>query len=260
MTLAASLDLTYPRAGLRQAVSAEWAKLTTLRSTKWALLLTLLGTVLVTFLSARGSRGQPPGSFDPTNVSLAGLALGSLIIGILGVLSITGEYGSSTIRSSLVATPRRAVFYGAKTIVLGGVALALGLVLSFVAFLEGQAVLAGAAPTATLADPGVLRVLIESGVYLALLTLFGVGIGAIIRHSVGAIGGFVGCTFLLPVILHSVAGNPGRFTPEVIYANSIAAVVPINGSPSSTVGLLLMTLYAVAALVIGGTLLARRDA
>jgi ABC-2 type transport system permease protein len=260
MTVASAFDLTSPRAGLRQAVSAEWAKLTTLRSTKWALLVTLIGTGLVTFLSARGSRGQVSGSFDPTNVSLAGVALGSLIVGILGVLSVSGEYGSGTMRSSLVAMPRRAVLYGAKAVVLGGVALALGLVLSFVAFFEGQAVLAGAAPTVTLADPGVLRVLLESGAYLALLTLFGVGIGAIIRHSAGAIGVFVGCTFLLPVSLQGVAGNPGRFMPELLYGNSIAAVNPVNGAPSSTVGLLLMTLYAAVALGIGGALLARRDA
>ena len=260
MTVTASLDLDYPRAGLRQAVSAEWAKLTSLRSTKWTLLLTLLGTGLVTFLSARGSRGQTSGSLDPTNVSLAGLALGSLIIGILGVLSMSGEYGTGTIRSSLAATPRRAVFYEAKAVVLGGSALVLGLALSFAAFFEGQAVLAGAAPTVTLAAPGVLRVLIESGVYLALLTLFGVGIGAIIRHSAGAVGAFVGYTVLLPICLHNVAGDPGRFMPELIYGNSIAAVAPLNGAPSSTVGLLLMTLYAAVALVVGAALLARRDA
>ena len=188
MTLAASLDLPYrtrrsPPSRERRVGqdSPPCARQSGPSSSPF------VGTVLVTFLSARGSRGTAPSTrfFDPTNVSLAGLALGSLIIGILGVLSITGEYGSSTIRSSLVATPRRAVFFGAKAIVSAASPWRSGLVLSFLAFFEGQAVLSGAAPTATLADPGVLRALIESGVFLALLTLFGLGIGAIIRHSVG---------------------------------------------------------------------------
>jgi ABC-2 type transport system permease protein len=99
MTLTATLDIPRPRAGLRQAVGSEWAKLVTLRSTKWALLVTLVGTVLVTFLSTRGSRHHPAvfyHGFDPTNSSLAGLALGSLVMGILGVLSMTGEYGTGT--------------------------------------------------------------------------------------------------------------------------------------------------------------------
>jgi hypothetical protein len=80
-----------------------------------------------------------------------------------------------------------------------------------------------------LGDPGVLRALVESGASLALLALFGLGIGAIIRHSAGAIATFVGCTLLLPAHLHPVAGNPSRFTPQMIYANSVAVAVP-NGA------------------------------
>jgi len=173
---------------------------------------------------------------------------------------MTGEYGSGTIRSSLAAVPRRTVFFGAKAIVFGSVALVLGLALSFVSFFVGQAVLAGGAPTATLGDPGVLRALLESSVFLALLALFGVGIGAIIRHSAGAIATFVGCTLLLPLVLHNVAGNPSRFMPVLLLGNSVAAVVPISGALRSTPALLLMALYAGVALGVGAALLARRDA
>ncbi len=118
MTLAATLDVPRDRAGLRQAVGAEWAKLATLRSTTWALLVTVVGDHprQLPLRARRPPRAARRGrqGFDPTNVALAGLALGSLVIGILGVLSMTGEYASGTIRSSLAATPRRAVFFGAK--------------------------------------------------------------------------------------------------------------------------------------------------
>lgn len=272
MTLATTAALTTPpvpldrpghHAGLRHAVRAEWTKLATLRSTKWALAVTVVGTVLVSFLSTNGARHQSAGfyqHFDPTNQALAGLAIGSLVIGILGVLSMTGEYGSGTIRSSLSAQPRRAVFFGAKAAVFAAFALVVGTVMTFVAFFVGQAVLSGGAPTAMLSDPGVLRALLESAAYLALLALFGLGIGAIIRHSAGAIATFVGCTLLLPVILHEVAGNPNRFLPETIYANSVAAVVPQTDALTSTEGFLLMVAYALLALFVGGAVLNRRDA
>jgi hypothetical protein len=219
--------------------------------------------VEVSFLSTHGARHESAGfyrNFDPTNQSLAGLAIGSLVIGILGVLSMTGEYGSGTIRSSLSAQPRRVVFVAAKTAVFAVFALIVGVAMSFLSFFVGQAVLSGGAPTATLSDPGVLRVLLESAGFLALVALFGLGIGAIIRHGAGAIATFVGCTLLLPVVLDGVAGHPDRFMPEPIYANSVAAVVPQAHALSSTEGFLLMTAYAAAALCAGAFVLHRRDA
>jgi ABC-2 type transport system permease protein len=265
MTSALTLQEPRTRADLGQAVRAEWTKLVTLRSAAWALLITLAGTVLVSVLSAHGARHPhaPPGyflGFDPTNVALAGLALGSLVVGIFGTMSMTGEYGSGTIRSSLAAVPRRHEFFAAKVIVIGTGALVVGMAMSFVSFFVGQAVLSGGAPTAHLSDPGVLRVLLESGAFLALLALFALGLGAIIRHSAGAIATFVGCTLLLPLLLHNVSENLVRLTPESIFANSVADVVPTNGALSSTVGFVVMAGYTAVALVAGGILLARRDA
>ncbi len=69
---------------------------------------------------------------------MTGLALGSLAIGVLGVLAITGEYGSGTIRSSLAATPGGPLFLGAKAIVIGAVSLVVGEILTFACFFIGQ--------------------------------------------------------------------------------------------------------------------------
>jgi hypothetical protein len=264
MTLTATLDVSGPRAGLRQAVKAERAKLLTLRSTTWALLITLVGAIAVTFLATHGARPQrgeaAAQGFDPTNTALAGLALASLVVGILGILSMTGEYASGTIRSSLAAMPRRGVFFGAKVIVLAAFSLAVGLVVSFMSFFEGQAVLSGGAPTATLGDPNVLGALLGSAGFLALGALFGLGIGAIIRHSAGAIATFVGCTLLLPVLVHNVPGNPGRFMPVMLLGNSVAAVVPLNNALSGRTAFLLMALYTAATLAVAAVVVARRDA
>ncbi len=250
------------RAGLSQTMRAEWTKLVSLRSTRWTLLVTAVGTFLVTWLatrselhhSARWYRG-----FDPTNQSLSGLAIGSLALGVLGVLAISGEYGSGTIRSSMSAMPRRGVLLTAKVVVVGLGTLVIGQVLSFISFFEGQAVLSGGAPTATLTQPGVLRAVALSGAFLALYALLALGIGTIIRHTAGAIAVFAGVTLLAPILLRPL-GSISRFAPEVIFANSVAAVLPESNSVSVTLGVVLMLAYCVVALGLGAVLLRRRDA
>jgi hypothetical protein len=87
--------------------------------------------------------------------------------------------------------------------------------------------------------------------------LFGLGIGAIIRRSAGSIAVFVGCTLLVPLLLHDVAGNPSRFMPVMLLANSVGAV---SGALSSTAAFLLMALYTAVALAVGAAFLNRRDA
>ena len=234
------------RAGLRQVMRAEWTKLMSLRSTKWALLITFAVCVLGTWLNANGAGHHPQRwyqGFDPTNQALGGLAFASLVMAVLSVLTMTGEYSSGTIRASLAATPRRSVFYGAKVLVFGLLSVVLGFVLRFLSFFLGQAILkAGGAPTASLSTPGVLHVLVLSSLFFALLSLFGFGLGAIIRHTAGAIATFYGCTLLTALILQRVPGNPGRFTPVMIFGNSVAAVIHHGNALTSTAGFLLMTL------------------
>jgi ABC-2 type transport system permease protein len=250
--------------GLVQSIRSELTKLRTIRSTTWTLLATVVGTLVVTVLATNGIHQRGPGDvhFDSTNQSLSGIAIGQLTIGLLGVLMITGEYGSGTIRSSLAATPRRPLFLAAKVLVIGAVSLVVGEILTFACFFIGHAILSGNAPVATLGQPGVLRALLLTGGYLALLGMFGLGLGFIIRHTAGAITAFVGVLFLLPLLLHPLQadGNPARFTPESMLANSVAAVVHQTGQVSATVGFLLMTLYCALAVGLGMVLLHRRDA
>ena len=253
------------RYGVRQTLRAELIKLRSLRSTQWTMLAVVAGSHLVTFLATRNTmvRGHGKfGSFDPTNQSLTGLALGSLAIGVLGVLAITGEYGSGTIRSSLAATPRRPLFLAGKAMVVGILTLVVGEVMTFACFFLGQSILSGRAPTATIGQSGVLEALVLSGAFLALLGLFGLGLGLIIRNTAGAMATFVGITFLLPLLLQplNAHGNPGRFAPEQILANSVATVVHQPGQLSPVTGILWMVFYCAFTLIIANMLLAHRDA
>ena len=172
----------------------------------------------MTCLSTNGAGHHAAGwyqGFDPTNPALAGLALGSLVIGVLGVSAITGEYGSGTIRSSLAAAPRRLRLLRSQGPGLRRFALGGRRVLSFSSFFLGQAILsAGGAPTATLEPPGrAASRRPDRGPSCALLALFGLGLGAIIRHTAGAIATFVGCTLLLAAPPPERARRPGPLHP-----------------------------------------------
>jgi ABC-type transport system involved in multi-copper enzyme maturation permease subunit len=246
----------------------EWVKLRTLRSTGWITLILAAGmlglAVLVlsqehyAYLSAADRA-----SFDPTEQGFVGLALGQLLMAVLGALTITSEFSSGMIRATLAAAPRRPMVLAAKAAVLGVAGLAVGEVLAFGAFLAGQAALASPAPRATLAQPGVLRAVLMAGAYLCLLGLIGLGIGAIIRHTAGAIAAAVGVVFVLPVIFLVFPAGPQhgveKFLPEIIAENSLTAVKHVSPSLPPWTGLGVLALYAAVTLAAGGWLLARRD-
>ena len=252
------------RYGLRQACRAETVKLFSLRSTWWTLLATVAGSLVVTALSMHGAAHQPPRwyrGFDPTNESLAGLAIGSLVIGVLGALAFTSEYGSGTIRSSMAATPRRSELALAKLLVVGLLSLVVGEIVTFACFGLGHIVLAGSpAPAWGLGQPGVARAVALSGVCLGLLGLMGAGIGAALRRTAGAIGAYAALVFVLPLILTKVPGNVARFTPLLILANSVATVFPSgNQHVSPGVGFAMIAAYGVALVALGTAAVIRRD-
>lgn len=253
------------RYGLRHAVGGEMIKLFSLRSTKLTLLVTLVGALGITAVVTATAVIPPPGSgflsFDPTNQALGGLLLGTLPIGVLGVMAATGEHATGTIRSTLAAVPRRSLLLLAKLAVVAAVALVTAEVVAFACFGLGQAILGGrGAPTASLGQAGVLRAVVLSGVLLALLALLGLGLGVVIRHTAGAISAYVGVTFLVPVILSRLPHQPARYTPIPLLANSVAATVRQPDQLSPEWAVVLVALYAAGALALGAAMIMRRDA
>jgi hypothetical protein len=179
------------------------------------------------------------------------------------VLAVTAEYSSGTIRASLTAVPRRTPFTIAKALVYGGVALALGEIVSFVSFGIGQALFAGHTPTADLSTPGATRAIVLAGVYLALICWLGMGIGLLLRHTAGAISAVVALLLVVPpvvaVLPAGVANSVGKFLPEQIAGSSMGAAVREAHSLSPWSGTALMVAYAVGLLIAGNALLLRRD-
>lgn len=264
-----------PHYRLGGVVRSELTKMRSVRSTAWTLLLTIILTIGIGVIATSTVAGHWAHvsladrlTFDPTNLSLVGLVAGQLTIGILGVLIITAEYSTGTIRSSLSAVPNRGTFLAAKVTTFALVALAVGEIVSFAAFFVGQAALGHSVPHATIGQPGVLRAVVGGGLYLTILGLLAVGLGTIIRHTAGAIVAFVGVLFLVPALTpafpSSVQNAISKFEPMNI-GNAMSTVnthVAQGATPtfSPWIGLAVLGLYAAVALGIGAWRLNHRDA
>jgi ABC-type transport system involved in multi-copper enzyme maturation permease subunit len=273
MTAATLSERTVSRAGggygLRTVAQMEWQKLRTVRSTWYIMAVYAIGMIgLAILVLGHENYSQlsaaDRASFDPTNNGFVGLALGQLLLGSLGVLAISSEFSSGMIRATFAAAPSRALVLAAKAAVLGGVVLVAGEVFAFAAFFVGEAALRSPAPHATLGQPGVLRAVLLAGVYPALIALIGLGLGAIIRHTAGAICAVVGVVFVLPLLIlplgTSVQNAVEQFLPEQLAESSLTAVKPEAHFLSPWVSLALLCAYTLVALAAGAWALARRDA
>ena len=185
--------------GLANAVAAEWTKLRSVRSTYWLL---MVGAIVIAGLSmlitvglGSGSVTSTGDSFDPAGVSLLGAWFGQIAFGVLGVLAVTSEYATGTIRTSLAAVPRRGTLIAAKLALVGAVAFSVGTVVSLIAFLAGQAVLAGQHRSVGLGDPGSVQAILGTGGYLAMTGLIGVAVGMLVRRTVAAVLAVLGLGF-----------------------------------------------------------------
>lgn len=255
------------RYGLGALMRAEWTKLSSVRSTMWTLGMTVVLGIGISVLATVETRlhwtaANAPG-FDPTATSLIGVFFGQLTIGVLGVLVMTAEYSSGTIRATFAAAPRRNLVLGAKAVVFGVVALLIAEIVSFLSFFIGQALLSAPAIHATIGSPGALRAVAGSGVYLCLIGLFSLGLATIIRHTAGAISAFLGILLVVPIIIRALPSSLANKIEEFMPDHIGAAVVSLHMGQESLApwtGLLALCGYAVVLLVIGGILLVRRDA
>jgi ABC-2 type transport system permease protein len=248
---------TRDRYRFSHAARMEWIKLRSLRSTWWVLAVTVAGAIAIAVAVGVNTRDA---AADLTNNALAGISLGLLVIGVLGVLVMTGEYSSGMVRATLAAIPNRPLVLAAKAAVFGMVALAVGEVAAFIAFFAGGAALPDRITGPALAQPGVLRAVVLTGAGFCLVGLMGLGLGAIIRHTPAAIAVLVGGVWVLAQIVGAAAQAVMGYVPISIVANSLGTTKPLPGMPSPWVGLGVLCLYAALTLGIGGWLLARRDA
>lgn len=250
---------------LAQVARMEWVKLRSLRSTWWTLAVTGAGTVAIGIAVGLDTVNR---ATDATSNALSGVVPGLLLAGVLGVLTMTSEYTSGMIRATFAAVPRRPLVLAAKTLVFGGVMLAVGEAAAFISFFAGSATLGHGIPVPTLTQPGVLRAVLLSGASFCLIGLIGLGLGAMVRHSGAAIAVMVGGVYVAATFIGNVSRAVGVYMPIMIVGNSLSTTQPLGCAGtgpcthplSAWAGLGMLCLYAAAVLTAAGWLLTRRDA
>jgi hypothetical protein len=187
----------------RGDLSAEWIKMWSLRSTYVAAAVAAIAGIglglIDTWSLAHGwttMAAEQRASFDAVGDSLSGFQLGELAFGVFGVLAASAEYATGTITATLTANPRRGNAFAAKALVVGSVTLFGGQALVMTTFVVCRPVLATRDLAAGFNDPGVLRALMSAGLYLFAVAMIGLGLGALLRHTAGAIAALFALVFL----------------------------------------------------------------
>ena len=255
-----------------RAVHAEWTKLRTVAGPGWLLLAAAAATVLISAAAATAIHCPATGcSQDPTRVSLAGIQAGQVLVAVVAVLVISGEYSTGMIGVTLTAVPRRATMLAAKAAVLTAAVLAAGACGVLGSLLAGGLILPGHGFTAahgfpplSLADGPVLRAAAGSVLYLALIALLSLGAAAAVRDSAAAIGVVLALLYLFPVLAHYVDQHWQRHLQQIAPMTAglaIQATTGLRGLPISPwAGLGVTAAWTAGALLAGGLLLAFRDA
>lgn len=266
--------ITDPRSAYRvtlgRVIRSEWTKLHTLRSTWITLGAAALLTVGLSAAFGYGYQGAiEAGEVQPTtaeglDVAFLGLDLYALVIGVFGILQMSGEYGSGLIRASLAAVPRRLPVLWAKALLLLAVIGVLSLVVCLASFLVSQA-FAGS-HGAALSDPGVPRAILGAAAYPVAMMLLGLGLGAILRHTATAITVLVTTLLLVPALLPAALSEKLEDTVmpyvPVVAGQAMYALGPDDPFKmlSAGTGAAVLAAYVVAILAGGAALLWRRDA
>ncbi|GII93620.1 ABC transporter permease subunit [Sinosporangium siamense] len=243
---------------------SEWTKLRSVRSTMWTFGVGVLAMIgFGAGIPAALVAMNEPAEMEPVAASLSGVPFAALIFASLGAMVITSEYRTGMMRTSLTAVPQRLKLLASKVLVFTLVALLVALFSTFAAFFLGQAFLGTENAAASPGDPGVLRALLGTALYLTMSGLFGLGIGTFIRHTPGAIVLIVALMMVVPMMGNMLPGAIGEFIVKFFTTNAgqrVASVGEQAGLLGPWQGFGVYALWAAAAMVIGAVLLKRRDA
>lgn len=251
---------------LIRVIRSEWIKFRSLRSTVAVLAAAMLGMIAIALIVAYNTRHLTTGIQADDAVpsaTMQGYYLGQLLIGALGVLFVTGEYSTGMIRSSLAAVPKRRPVLLAKLVVFTTITALSMVSVSVIAFVSAQALLSQSRVGYSLTDPGVLRPVIGTGIYLTLIGILAGGLGWIVRSTPGALTSYFAVVLVLPVIFGNVLGSWGKDIAEYLPSSAGASFVGSIREPqtlSPWVGLGVLTLWVVAAVAVAAVVLQRRDA
>jgi hypothetical protein len=251
---------------MTRLLRAEFTKLFTTKLWLWLLLgavgMSVLFAALTIGLSESAGNPAPSPATPEGQRNLFGVAGSSSALAVvLGIIAMTGEYRHETVTPTFLATPRRGRVVAAKVVAYAVVGIGFGAV-------NILAVLAVALPwlsakhiDVTLTGNGIPRTLLGVLLGLAIYTVLGVGIGALIRNQVAAI---VGTLVYLFVVEGLVSALPKirdyyKYFPGGAFSGLVDTYQPdVQFLAGWQAGLLLIA-YGVGFAALGASLAVRRD-
>lgn len=212
-------------------IRSEWIKLRSIRSTWWSY---GVFVVLIVGLAAQLSSALSFDWYDGTptqagmqaagvNAVMVGVEIAALVVAVLGVLVIAGEYGTGMIRSTFTAVPKRVPAIVAKALVFAVVTFVVGAMATAIAIPISVGLLSQNGIGIRLDDPDYWRALIGGVGYLVMVGLIAFGIGAILRNTTGGIAVALGLVFAAPLALSLVGGA----VPQA-WVQNLGALLPSN--------------------------------
>jgi ABC-2 type transport system permease protein len=260
-------------AGFDGALRSEWTKLRSVRSTIWSLVaiagiaIGLMSLIAWTIVH-RWERFEPAEKANllqrPVEIIIVRpVFIAQLVVAVLGVMVISAEYTTGMIRSTLQSQPRRMTVLGAKIVVFAALMVVVGEVLAFAAFFVGRQVIAAHIPV-NLSDPGVTRSVIGAGLYIALLGLFSLAFGAILRHTAGAITAVVGLILIVSNLTGLLPDSWGHHINAYMPTNAGQLIMQPHQLPDDLLspwqGFAVFGGWTVLLLIIAAVMFQRRDA
>jgi hypothetical protein len=263
------LDVT-GRVAFHRVLLSEWTKLRSVRSTKWSLavgfLLTIAFPVIFAFVTSSHWGTMSPherASRSPLDIALAGVNVAQLAIAVLGVLLITAEYSTGSIRSTFTAVPKRLPVLWAKLLDYAVVSFVLIVPAVLVSFFASQAILARHhILQISFTHAGVARAVIGGAIYVMLVGIFALAVGAMVRNTAGGIATFAGIFFVLPPLMNILPLSWNNAISQYLPSDAGRQLFSLQHAAHTLTPLaggLLFAGYCAAALAIAAVLLVRRD-
>ena len=267
-----------------RVLRSEWIKVTTVPSTVILLAITVVVMVglaalaawqIVVVLDLIDTAASPEEAMafgDPqmyrdmvTEVPASGIFFGQLLIASLAVVLIASEWGTGMIRSTFSAVPKRTPALLAKVLIITAVSFVIGAAAPFAGLLVSQPILAGGDLNLSLNDDGVIPSILNTGTCLALIAVFSMAIGTLLRNTAGGVVTAIGIIFVLPMVVGLVQGiadwipDAARFLPSNAGTQLVMANATAEGDLTQLQGGLVLAAWALALLLISLVVTKRRD-
>ncbi|WP_026536288.1 ABC transporter permease [Arthrobacter sp. H14] len=260
-----------PRLNFVRIVHSEWIKLISLRSTLVLLPVTFAGMVgigllnawAIGYMAAESNMGLGQTQPMALDVPASGIMIGQLLFASLAVVHIGSEYGTGMISTTMTAAPRRSHVLLAKVLVMSVVAFVVGSTAALASAVLSQPLLAGFDADFPLSTDGIVASILNTGTFLALISILALGVGALVRNSAGGIVTTLGMLMVLPITAAIFSGTEIVQTmSEFLPSNAGTQLVSVETAKESLTQLqggLVLAAWAGAALIPALALLERRD-